>query len=80
MAKTLNNQTYGTSLVDKQGMPTIEFFNLIEAMASYEMLDGSGSPEGVVKAKFKVWYIDTDNDDTYIKTTRESVNTGWVLK
>lgn len=80
MAKTLNNQTYGTALVDSQGKPTVEFFALIEAMASYEMLDGDGTPEGVVFAKRKVWYINNVNDDTYIKTTNASVNTGWVLK
>ena len=80
MSKTINNQTHGTPLVDKEGRPTVEFFTLIEALVGYEMLDGLGSPEGVVKAKFKVWYIDTVTDDIYIKTTNESVNTGWVLK
>ena len=79
MAKTLNNQTIDTRWL-KDGKPTIEFFTLIEAIAAYEMLDGVGSPEGVLKAKFKVWYIDTSNNDTYIKTTSESVNTGLVLK
>ena len=79
MAKILNNQTIDTRWLEK-GKPTIEFFTLIEAIASYEMLDGTGSPEGVVKAKFKVWYIDKATNDTYIKTTNASVNTGWILK
>ena len=80
MPKTLINQTYGTSIVDGQGRPTVEFCTLIEGLVEFEFLDGLGTPEGVVNAKFKVWYIDTTNNDIYIKTTNKSVNTGWVLK
>ena len=80
MAKILNNQSFGSNLVDGQGKPTTEFFTFLERISQYEFLDGKGSPEGVVSARFKVWYIDTDTNDIYIKTTNQSVNTGWVLK
>ena len=79
MAKELNNQSYGTAIVDDQGMPTIEFFTLLEGLVNLEILDDPGSPEGIVFARFKTLYIDTDNNDIYLKTTNDSLNTGWVL-
>ena len=82
--KEINNQTFGTPIVDGQGRPTVEFFTLIEALTNLEILDNSGNPEGALKARFKTLYIDNDNVGTlanflYLKTTNESVDTGWVL-
>ena len=76
--KSINNQTFGTSIVDKQGKPTFAFFNLIEALTNLEILDGEGTPEANINARFKSLYIDTTTSFVYIKTTIESLNTGWV--
>ncbi len=78
--KEINNQTFGTAIVDKQGKPTTEFFTLLESLVNLEILDGEGSPEGVETGRFKSLYIDTLTNDLYIKTTIESDNTGWILK
>lgn len=79
MAKEINNQTYGTAIVDAQGMPTTTFFTLIEALVNLEILDDEGNPEAAVFARFKSLYIDTLTNMVYIKTTNESLDTGWVL-
>ncbi len=79
MAKQIINQTQGTAIVDAQGMPTVEFFTLIEAVTNLEIINDEGAPEGVVNARFKSLYIDTLTNLVYIKTTNESLNTGWVL-
>ncbi|MCP5007233.1 MAG: hypothetical protein GY941_25330 [Planctomycetes bacterium] len=79
MAKQIINQTYGTAIVDAQGKPTVAFFTLLEQLTNLEIMDGAGSPEGEVKARFKSLYIDTDINYVYIKTTNDSLNTGWVL-
>ena len=76
--KQINNQTFGTSIVDKEGKPTIEFFVLIEALINLEILDAEGSPEGVEVGRFKSLYIDTLTNFVYVKTTIESLKTGWV--
>ncbi len=78
--KQINNQTYGTAIVDKAGKPTTVFFTLLESLTNLEILDGEGSPEGIENGRFKSLYIDTDTNDLYIKTTIESLTTGWVLK
>lgn len=79
MPKQIINQTYGTAIVDSQGKPTIEFFTLIEALVNLEILDDEGNPEGEVFARFKTLYIDTLTDLVYVKTTNDSLDTGWVL-
>ncbi len=38
--KEINNQTFGTAIVDKQGKPTTEFFTLLESLVNLEILDG----------------------------------------
>jgi hypothetical protein len=78
MAKQILNQTYGTSIVDKNGRPTTEFFTLLESLVGLEIIDGKGTPEGQVKARFKSLYIDVDTSVVYIKTTKESEINGWV--
>ena len=79
MAKQINNQTFGTSIVDSNGKPTVAFFTLIEALTNLEIIDGEGTPEGVINARFKSLFIDTITSNLYIKTTQDSSNTGWVL-
>ncbi len=79
MAKELQNQSYGTAIVDANGMPTTTFFTLLEGLVNLEILDDEGNPEGVISARFKSLYIDTLTSNVYIKTTNESLNTGWVL-
>ncbi len=79
MAKEILNQTYGTSIVDSQGRPTVEFFNLIEQLVNLETISGTGSPESVVNARPKTYYWDTVTNDIYFKTTGEGASTGWVL-
>lgn len=78
MAKQILNQTYGTNIVDKNGRPTTEFFTLLESLVGLEIIDGKGTPEGQVKARFKSLYIDVDTSVVYIKTTKESEINGWV--
>jgi len=79
MAKELINQSYGSSIVDKEGKPTVEFFTLLEGLVNLEVRNGEGTPEGVVKARFKVFYFDEIANDLYIKKTNENLDTGWVL-
>ena len=79
MAKVLTNQALGTSIVDSNGRPTTEFFTLLEGIVNLEILDGTGTPEAAVKARFKSLYIDTATNNVYIKTTNDSVNTGWII-
>lgn len=52
-----------------------------EALNFMEPLEGSGSPEGVVKAKKHKQYFNTTGSPGsfyYRKTTDASLNTGWV--
>ncbi len=79
MAKQIINQTYGTAIVDNQGKPTVEFFTLLESLVNLEILDGEGEPENEVFARFKALYIDTLTNIIYVKTTNDSLDTGWVL-
>jgi hypothetical protein len=79
MAKQINNQTYGTAIVDAKGLPTVTFFTLLEGLVNLEILDDEGNPEAAVFARFKSLYIDTLTNLVYIKTTNESLDTGWVL-
>lgn len=79
--KRIINQTQSTPIVDKNGVPTIAFFNLIEDLVGLEILEGDGSPELVVKAKQKTLYFDLSGSSgsiVYIKTTGPSLGTGWV--
>lgn len=43
-----------------------------------EPINGSGSPEGVLKKKQKQYYFDTVGAQLWFKTTNETLNTGWV--
>ena len=78
MSKQILGQAFGTAIVDSRGMPTVEFFTLLEQLTNLEIIDGKGSPEGAVKARFKSLYIDTEINFVYIKTTNDNLNIGWV--
>lgn len=86
MAKEILNQTYGTSIVDSQGKPTVEFFNLISQLVNLEIIEGTGSPELVVDATRKSRYWDSVTNDFYFKTTNQGTlnasgePTGWILE
>ena len=41
-------------------------------------IDGTGSPEGVVKAPQKAYFFDSTTLALYFKTTNETLDTGWV--
>lgn len=66
----------------KDGVPEDRFIGWIDsvtrALNFLEPLEGTGSPEGVVKAKQKKYYFDTSAGDLYFKTTDETLDTGWV--
>jgi len=48
-------------------------------LSFYEPVSGSGSPEGVVTERQFKQYLDSASGNVYIKTTDESVNTGWKI-
>ena len=79
MAKNINNQSFGTPIVDKEGRPTTEFFTLLESLTALETISGRGAPEGIVFSRKKTYYWDELTNDIYFKTTNESINTGWIL-
>ncbi len=78
MSKQILGQAFGTPIVDNRGIPTVEFYTLLEQLVNLEIIDGKDSPEGVVNARFKSLYIDTETSLVYIKTTNDNLNTGWV--
>lgn len=86
MAKEILNQTYGTTLVDKQGKPTVEFYTLLSQLVNLEIIEGEGTPELVLDAPRKSRYWDTLTNDFYFKTTNEGTRnaagepTGWILE
>lgn len=53
-----------------------EVSNRLSAM---EPSEGSGSPEGVLTAPRFAQYFDAVAEDLYVKTTDETVNTGWKI-
>lgn len=67
----------GTPIVDPNGHALQHFYNLIQSISRLEILDGTGSPEGVVTAQLKRMYLNTATAKLYIKTT-DGGNTGWV--
>lgn len=47
-----------TSLVDKDGNPTDEFYRWITSITRTDMLVGTGSPEGIIEAQETREYMD----------------------
>lgn len=79
MPKKINQSNFGTPIVDQAGRPTQEFYRLIDLLTGLEMIDDSGSPEGVVNAVKKSLYLDTSANKVYVKTTDFGDDTGWVV-
>jgi hypothetical protein len=52
--------------------------SVTELLNFFEVMEGSGSPEGIVKAKAKKYYFDTVGAALYFKTTNETLDTGWI--
>lgn len=55
--------------------------SVTELLNSLEVLEGSGSPEGVVFASAKRFYFNTSGAPgtfLYFKTTAITLNTGWI--
>ena len=78
----INNQNINTPIVNENLKPTQVFFRFLASITSFVnntpvILDGSGTPEGNVTAKFKTQYWDTLNSKLYFKSTATG-NTGWV--
>ncbi len=60
------------------GIAQDQFQGWIDSVTeALNMLDGAGSPEGVVYAAQKKYYFDTVGANLWFKTTNESLNTGW---
>lgn len=52
--------------------------SVTRALNFLEPIEGTVSPEGVVKAPQKKYYFDTAAGELYFKTTDETLDTGWV--
>lgn len=53
-----------------------EITKLVELL---NIQEGSGDPNGVLKAKAKTIYFDNVGLAVYFKTTGVTLNTGWIL-
>lgn len=74
----INTPNITTAFVDKDGKPTQLFFRVIEALVNQQILDGTGSPEGVLTAPFKARYWDNSAQKLYFKSTPREDAFGWV--
>lgn len=67
----------------KDGVAEDRFIGWIEevtkAINLLTPIEGTGSPEGVLKARQKSYFFDTAAEELYFKTTNETLNTGWIL-
>jgi len=82
VSKLINPTEVNIPIVNGDGKPTQAFYQLINDLSGLEVLDGKGSPEGVLKANRKTQYYDINGavgSILYIKTTDANVDTGWVL-
>lgn len=86
MPKQIINQTAATPIVDENGHPTVAFFALLEGLVNLEVLDGDGSPEGVVEADPKTLYMDRSGVAgaiLYVKRDAQdgsgNKSNGWIL-
>lgn len=69
--------------ISYSGMPSDRFIGWMQevtkAINLLTPIDGTGSPEGVLKAGQKSYYFDIAAQELYFKTTDSTLNTGWVL-
>ena len=66
------------SIVDRLFFGTQRMVDWMQAISRLSVLEGNGSPEGVITAQRTRWYYDIANDDIYFKTTSGG-NTGWRI-
>ncbi|QDP54305.1 MAG: hypothetical protein Unbinned6354contig1000_8 [Prokaryotic dsDNA virus sp.] len=58
------------------------FASWVNSVTDFEIISGTGTPEGAVFAKKTKLYMDESGSAgniLYIKTTEVQLNTGWVL-
>lgn len=82
MSKLINPTEVNIPIVDSNGKPTQAFYQLINDLSGLELLDGEGSPEGILKAGKKTQYYDVNGavgSILYVKTTDANLDIGWVL-
>ncbi len=67
-------------IVRKDGTAEDQMAGWMRAVTNaLNMIDGLGSPEGVVFAEPKSFYFDTVGLNLWVKTTAETLNTGWKI-
>jgi hypothetical protein len=84
MKAVLPNKNF--SIVRNDGLAQIEMRAWMESVSNAiesipDFLSGTGSPEGVVFAKRRSFYFNESGSSgtlEYVKTTDQTVNTGWV--
>ena len=75
----------GSPIVDETGRMQHVFRSWTQGVSRLQVLDGSGSPEGVVNAPQKTLYMDTAGtagNILYIKRDKEvagDATKGWIL-
>jgi len=73
------------NIIREDGQPTLEFRIWIEDVTDLQIAEGSGSPEGVLKARVNKLYKDTAgtaNNILYIKNLSDiggDTSQGWIL-
>lgn len=72
-------------VVDKNGAPTAQFFQWLQLVTDFDIIYGTGSPEGVEEARVPRLYVDTSagtGSILYAKLSNEITGDrtkGWVL-
>jgi hypothetical protein len=78
MSKRITVQPPSTPIVDRNGVPTIEFFTLIERLTQLEIRSGADVPNGNFAAQEKTIYWQTGANTLWLKTTGVTNKAGWV--
>lgn len=72
-------------IIGEDGQPTLEFIIWIEDVTDLQIIEGNGSPEGVIEARVNRIYRDTSgtaNTILYIKNLSDiggDTSQGWIL-
>lgn len=78
----IQNPNRDFPIANSQGVASDRFIGWIESVTNLlnalDVLEGAGSPEGVVSAATKKLYFDNVGLALYFKTTDITLNTGWV--
>ncbi len=73
------------NIIGENGQPTLEFKIWIEDVTDLQIIEDSGSPEGVIKARINRLYRDTSgaaSNVLYIKKLSDiggDTSLGWIL-